>query len=324
MTPRLWGITTYFNPSRSTLRRENYRAFRARSLAQGLRLVTVELSFGEQGFELADGVDAELLIQRRSDARLWQKERLLNIALDALPDECAAVCWIDADVLLEDDDWIADCERRLEASALLQPFSKAIRLPRGGVAADYPASELDARIAKGSGDGTYSDAVCMLATSTVTRLAQATGLAGLSGTTGYAWCARREVLRAVGFYDRCVVGGADRELAVAALFAPNRVPRGARLIHYARLREHIAPWHARFHAAIDGRVSYRPGVLHHLWHGDAKDRQYRDRHAILEEHGFDPERDLALDAGGCWRWSTDNRALVDAVEAYFASRNETE
>jgi hypothetical protein len=132
------------------------------------------------------------------------------------------------------------------------------------------------------------------------------------------------VLSDVKFYDRCIVGGGDREFAVAALYPTDGVPRGATKIRYPRLRKHIALWHARLQAAVRDGVSYRPGVIHHLWHGDAKDRGYQDRHAILEAHHFDPERDITLDAGGCWQWSTANTDLITAVRGYFDSRNESE
>ena len=90
---KLWAITCLFNPAGFRIRTDNYRIFR-----QQLRLplLTVELAF-EGGFELAEG-DADILVQRRGGARLWQKERLLNIALEHLPDDCDAVVAVDADV----------------------------------------------------------------------------------------------------------------------------------------------------------------------------------------------------------------------------------
>ena len=77
----LWSITCYFNPVGYRRWLENCRTFR-----QHLKvpLVAVELSFGEE-FELAAG-DAHILVQLRSSSVLWQKERLLDVALRSLPD----------------------------------------------------------------------------------------------------------------------------------------------------------------------------------------------------------------------------------------------
>ena len=82
----LWAITCYFNSVGYRRRLENYHTFR-----QHLKvpLVTVELSFDNK-FQLASG-DADILVQVRSTAVLWQKERLLNLALKSLPSECEKV-----------------------------------------------------------------------------------------------------------------------------------------------------------------------------------------------------------------------------------------
>eukprot|EP00959_Pyramimonas_sp_CCMP1952_P145771 3051963-Pyramimonas_sp.AAC.1 len=58
--------------------------------AQGLPLVVVELAFGTAPFQLKPTEDAELLIQRRTDPQnvLWQKERMLNLALEKLTPNC--------------------------------------------------------------------------------------------------------------------------------------------------------------------------------------------------------------------------------------------
>ena len=47
-----WGITTYYNPQKYRNKIENYRKFRNASKRQGLKLLTVELAFGDNDFEL--------------------------------------------------------------------------------------------------------------------------------------------------------------------------------------------------------------------------------------------------------------------------------
>ena len=89
----LWAITCYFNPMRYQRRLANFRIFRDRLQ---LPLVAVELAYGQE-FEL-QAQDAEILIQLRDGAVLWQKERLLNIALQALPSSCHRVAWLDCDI----------------------------------------------------------------------------------------------------------------------------------------------------------------------------------------------------------------------------------
>ncbi|MBM3247534.1 hypothetical protein FJZ17_03290, partial [Candidatus Pacearchaeota archaeon] len=61
-----WGITAFFNPARYENKYENYKSFRACSKLQGLKLITVELVFDNQPFELKKS-DAEILIQIRGN-----------------------------------------------------------------------------------------------------------------------------------------------------------------------------------------------------------------------------------------------------------------
>lgn len=306
-------MTTFFNPTMARSRLANYEVFRSRSRDQGLPLVTVELAFGDAPFQLSAGSDAEILIQRRSSSVLWQKERLLNLALAALPDECKSVCWTDADIVFEDDDWIAETERLLRTYVVLQPYSTCVRLPEGKMPDQYPSTELDRSILQGNDEGTYDNSVCRSMSGWRPRF---------SGSTGYVWCARRVFLDEVGFYDRCIVGGADREMALAVLYSPGKVPERNIRIRHTTLRDHVRSWHERAHRLAKGKVGYRNGTIHHLWHGSTIGRAYSERHAILSDHDFDPERDLSLDESGCLKFAGESLALQEAVRRYFDSRRE--
>src|SRR5579864_1198351 len=99
-TQKLWAITAYFNPTGSRRRLTNYRLFRK---WLPLPLVTVELSFAGD-FELG-AEDADILIQLKEGDTLWQKERLLNVALNALPISCTMVVWLDCDIIIGGQDW---------------------------------------------------------------------------------------------------------------------------------------------------------------------------------------------------------------------------
>jgi hypothetical protein len=61
--------------------------------------VTVELSFDGR-FDLTDQ-DADILIQLSGGAVLWQKERLLNLAIKAAPAGVKHIAWFDCDVILQ-------------------------------------------------------------------------------------------------------------------------------------------------------------------------------------------------------------------------------
>ena len=119
----LWAITSFFNPLGYRRRRENYQVFR-RHL--NLPLVAVELAYRE--FEL-QATDAEILVQLRGRDVMWQKERLLNVALQHLPPECTAVAWLDADVILDHPNWPAETCQILDRYPLVQLFESPAICP---------------------------------------------------------------------------------------------------------------------------------------------------------------------------------------------------
>ena len=132
---RLWGVAAVFNPTGSSRRLANYRAFR-RELQ--VPLVTVELAYGPD-FELGTD-DADIMLRLRGRDVLWQKERLLNLALRALPVECDSVAWLDADIVFERPDWPELALAELEHSTLVQPFRDVRDRPAKRRRGDHVAS----------------------------------------------------------------------------------------------------------------------------------------------------------------------------------------
>src|SRR5262245_59277853 len=99
----LWAISSYYNPQGYWRRQQNYRLFRQHLTVP---LLTVELTFDGR-FELS-GDDADLMVRCTGGDVMWQKERLLNIALARLPTNCEHVAWIDCDVVFERKNWAAE------------------------------------------------------------------------------------------------------------------------------------------------------------------------------------------------------------------------
>jgi hypothetical protein len=302
---RLWAITCYFNPIGYQRRLDNYHTFRRRLTVP---LVTVELSY-QRHFDLEPDA-AEILIQLRGQDVLWQKERLLNIALQALPPECDKVAWLDCDVVFTRDDWSVRASRRLDEIPLIQPFREAYEAAPG---LEDEAPDL----ANPSGHS--------LAYFLSSGKAPADVLRGDTRLThhsncGLAWAARREVLGSQGFYDACVLGSGDRAMLCAAVGKP------ADAVHYLRMNQqwmaHYLAWAGPHYAAVGGAVGWMDGGLIHLWHGDLRRRQYQDRHQLLASFEFDPAADLALTDSGCWRWNSAKPDMHQAVKRYFQSRRE--
>ena len=321
----LWAVACHFNPCGYARRLANHRLFRERL---GVPLLTIELSHDGE-FELRDD-DADRVLRRTCRDVLWQKERLLNLAVEALPQSCDTVAWIDADVLFERDDWAAETLERLDHDVLVQLFSRYTDLPRDVLPEHAAARGLPETgdsfawlAARGGHDHDLFDAVWGFTfeeSGHDTERADAAARVRRKRNSGFGWAARRELLTRHGLYDACILGCGDRAITCAAY--GRAADSGQNWIRNARQREHFLAWAAPFAADVAGRVGCVEGHVHHLWHGELTDRRYRHRwqHDLLRD--FDPFTDIAVDERGCWRWSSAKPALHAYVAEYFALRLE--
>jgi hypothetical protein len=304
----LWAITAYFNPEHFRSRLANYRIFR-RHLA--LPLLTVELSF-DGVYELTPS-EADVLVQRQGGDVMWQKERLLNIALDALPPACRNVLWTDCDILFEPDD-LSALEHTLADFPIVQPFQQHHYGPQH-------ASESDMRNPSRSLLTRPSLAFAVSSGRSPTEcLARPASRRDGGPSTGVAWAARRDVLARHGLYDRFIAGGGDRAIACAAYGCFNEVMDFCAF--GPRQREHYLTWAEPWYDSIRGQVGCLPGAVFHLWHGSFADRRYARRHEELSRFHFDPYHDVCMDESGLLRWNSDKPDLQRFLREYFAGRKE--
>jgi hypothetical protein len=296
-------ITTYFNPVGYRTRRENYGVFAEALAAQGVPLVTVEVAFGDDPFELPP---SPAVLQFRGRSRLWMKERLINAAISRLPADCTAFAWLDADLLFADDSWLSMLAAQLGKYGLVQLFERMVHLPPGH------------RCFRGDSLGTDLGLVAQATQESEWLERRRAGTLPFA-VPGYAWAAHRSFFADVGLYDRSILGDGDAFLADCLFDSVG-------LYHYASrltpaMAEDMADWRRR---AFDGR-SVRAGYLatdaYHLWHGSFEDRQYCSKVEILLRHDFDPRRDLTL-RGDLYEWASEKPGLHADVAAYFATRRE--
>ena len=207
MNPRangLWVISSYFNPAGYRRRLQNYRVFRQHLAAP---LVTVELSF-DGHFQLGPD-DADILVQIQGRDIMWQKERLLNVALRSVPPACGKVAWIDCDVIFFRDDWVALASVALDEAVLVHLFQE-----RWDTHRDVRVGDL-----RGNPESAAPSMVYNMVAKGVTAeqlLVSARHQRGIA-SNGLAWASRRDLLEAHGLYDACILGSGDRAILCAAL-----------------------------------------------------------------------------------------------------------
>jgi hypothetical protein len=303
----LWAITSYFNPANYRRRLDNFRVFRDKL---SIPLVAVELSFDGK-FQLSRD-EADVLVQLYGGDVMWQKERLLNIGVRSVPQDCQAIAWVDCDVVFDNPGWANDTCRALEQFALIHLYTDIYNLrcdetfdPQS--CRQQPATSRSIVHMMTSGEMTLSDLVGGYQVP-------------FGATCGQAWASRRQVIAKHGFYDACVLGSGDRGFLCAAWGNFDAA------IEYLRMNprraEHYLAWARPYFATVRGQVGNIPGRLFHLWHGDLDKRAYATRHETLEAFDFSPQSDIAIGPNGCWRWNSDKPEMHARVRDYFASRDE--
>lgn len=308
LSGEIWGVMGYFNPLSYRNKLDTLRKAVASARRQGLKMLVVEAILPGNESPLADH-EAEVVLRLPAGSTLWQKERLLNIGIKALPVSCDKIIWMDADIVFLDDEWVAATADLLNRYVVVQPFTSAHWLSSSTSRANVsdfrqiPDSKID-QVSYGT-----AFAECV-----------ESSMHSVKGHPGFAWAIRRSALQNCGLYDRLVLGGADTIIA-AAMYGLSCIDM---LKAYWTTRQcvHINSWMMSFHGAVRGSVHYHPGKLYHLWHGTIVGRRYEDRHDILRENDFDPIADLRADFNGCFQWSSDKPRLHEDVRRYFEERRE--
>jgi hypothetical protein len=296
-------VTSYYNPERYRSKRLNLELFSERLEQQRVAYTIVECAFQGAEFELPNS--SHILKIRASDL-MWQKERLLNLAIESVAKVFTSIAWLDCDVLLEDQEWSRKTVDALQTYNVIQPFNWSVRLPKG---------EQTYRVV-----GDISSSFAWIS-STVPH--SKTLPYKHHGRTGFAWAARRSLLDVAGLYDCCIMGGADH--VMAHVFADSLQSRC--LSNFWRGRDaskrHFDSWAEAIEPMIRIRgLGALEGRLLHLWHGDPQRRSYGSRQNVLRTSLFDPVHDLTKSPQGPWAWATHKPPLHTAAGAYFTQRDE--
>jgi hypothetical protein len=300
--PDLAVITSYFNPEAYSTKRRNYERFIASMNRSGIAVTSIECAFGNSPFQLALGPN---IIRVRSQSVLWQKERILNAAMRRLDSSVKKIAWIDADILFSNPDWAVETSRVLDSLPVVQPFSQSVRLPRGVLEFD------------GRGLIEQGFASCI----TKSPHAVTVGVWEQHGQTGFAWAARREILK-YGLYDRAIAGGGDHLMAHAFVGDWESGCMAEVMLGNSPYRKDYERWCSSVYPLVRSRIGFVAGSALHLWHGMLANRQYRDRAGALTALGFNPAVDIRLGRNGCWEWASHNVSLQRWSRNYFSLRKE--
>lgn len=275
-------VSCFFNPNNYKRILNNYWEFK-KNFSREIPLFTIEAAFQE--FQ----TDASVKIKAYPNNQImFQKERLLNILIDKLPDKYDKVMFSDCDLLYEDG-WEDKLYPLLEEYKVVQCFNKVNWLG--------PDGKID--LVKKSAVSTKLNKDCE------------------EGLPGFCWAFDRNVP----LYERAILGNGDQlfERAITGNWAGY-----SRAMLTPREVAYYVPYANHVFNLVGGSYYYLDINIKHLFHGTWKNRDYINKHRILKENNFDPVVDLQVGGNGLLSWCSYKPKMHFEVKKYFALRKEDE
>ena len=302
--PRLCVLAVHFNALGYRTPRVNFLRFLEPLVRGRAHVVVAEGLYADVPPLPAAVREAETWVGVPCEGGLWQKERLLNVALERVPDSCSAVAWLDGDVLFGDPRWMPKAVEALDGGQrFVQPFHNFVRLPRQPDAAG-------GLVWAGYG---YQ----------VARDSRAAGQDWVThGHTGLAWAGPADLLRSTGLYDRWISGTGDHLMAHAMTSTVDSPCVAEALGADTPGHRDFSRWAAGWASAGPAGVGCLEGAIFQLWHGEYGNRRYLEREADLRALGYDPRADLELTHEGAWRLRPGRRDINDWADALLGDRRE--
>lgn len=251
-----------FNPAQTKRILMNYLYIKNLYEQQGLPIFTLELVYEGRKPELPDAIHVS------SNSYMFHKENLYRVLESKIPCCYKKLAFLDADVYFSDKSWYEKTSALLNSHDVVQPFERAHWL-----------------------DLTYKKT--MLTRKTV-LLNEKTSW-DFAFHPGFAWCMRRSWYKKVGFFDYAISGSGDTLSSAAWL-------RKTFPDKFQSLPSPLVEKFQEFAKLPKPSITYLKDVdLYHLYHGSRENRQYAERHKMLNLKGTIDEY-LIKNSQGVWEW----------------------
>lgn len=266
-----------FNPTKTKRIIMNYNYMVNILKLQGFPVYTIELVFGNDIQEIPDSIVV------RGDSHMFHKERLYRVLEKKIPVKYKKIAFLDGDILFEDETWYYRASAALEKYDVVQPFSMCHWLDL-----TYTKKTLSRPSAAKMKEPVFSHVY----------------------HPGFAWCMKREWYKRNGFFDYAVTGSGDT-LSVAAWMGKKLPP------FFKSLPLSLTQQYRRFCNMKLPSVTCIDGEVSHLYHGSRVNRQYVERHKMLEI-GKDISDILYTNKYGVYEWR--DPKMNEQFLEYFKNR----
>ncbi len=302
----LYVVAAISNPARFKRRYELFVQFMKRLEASvGVQLYVAELAYGNLPFEVTHAGNPRHLQLRTEGPPIWQKEALLNLAVQRLPADWKYVAWIDGDVEFMNKNWVQDTLVALQSYSVVQMFQNYVDLgPDGEVIQlhtgfGYLYTTGDLKVNVKDAEPYY----------------------GQFGHSGIAWACTRAAWNGFGGLPTFgIAGNGDHALACALIgLVDKSYPKGLVHTNFVSLCNALEK-RCEFH--IRRNIGYVKGTIMHYWHGRKRNRFYQERWQIIISNDYDPLNDLFTESTGVLALQPYKPKLRDDLRRYFHSRCE--
>ena len=281
-------ICAYFNWTNNSLRKNIYNKFRSKF---PYPLTTIEVSLDK--FFIEDSIK----ILANNSNILWQKERAFNLILQELPDKYDKILWVDTDVIFLNNNMLNELEDKLDDYDMVQPFE---------FVCEYHNSSISQNLALNTQSYAKS----------LTNKDYNNKIKYEDVAFGLGWAINRSVIPN-GFYDKHILGSNDM-LQVQALTLD--VLNAEFIGKYTN--NIVSSWadYCKSMLFLTNKygIGYCSGTVQHIYHGKIRNRGYQYRETLLNNHNFDPEKDIEIDSNGLYKIL--NKDLQKDIQAYFNNR----
>lgn len=275
-----------------------------------VHVTLVECAYGARGYELADldALPQVTVVPVRATTLVWNKECLLNLGMQRLPQGARYIGTFDADIHFRKSGWAAETINALDLYPVVQPWKTA-----------YDLGPNDSHIQSHTSFASLFHEGKPVAP-TGPKFWQHDGGAYTYAHSGFAWAWMRDALDKVGgLFEQGGMGSGDHHMALAlAGLADKSMPGGTDPAY----RDAVLLWQDRARAHINGKVGYVPGTIEHQFHGSKRRRYYTDRWGMFVAHEFSPVRDLKRNTYGVIEFSGAKPDLEREFDRYLRSRFE--
>jgi len=217
---------------------------------------------------------------------MFHKENLCRILERKIPSKFKKLVFLDADIIFNNDEWYTKTSELLNTNDVVQVFDKCHWLDTNGDITMTRESVLhmDSR----SYDSKYHP--------------------------GFGWAFRREWYNKTGFFDYALSGSGD---ALSVIKWMNKTPPK----NYKSLPKSIQKQYEEYCKVLP-RITYLKNIeVKHLYHGSRENRQYVDRHELLNvDKDIKDLLNISKDGLFEWKFSEFNFKFLN----YFISRKDDE